>query len=135
MATAHVKCHIIGVSDAMLPDAALPNTVADFWSMRRLYQTRAEPRLDQPPPPHRIMIPVRQGPDRVQMVGHHYPCRDLKRMLCAGHTHGLAQTFDMLHQQVITRTVQRDGKVVTVVNWANGICHPPSLPRQRLRTR
>jgi len=113
-----VTSQIIIIPDLVLPESSLPNAAftfepTAFTNRFATLDASREAGLDQHPAAREIGIPGRQGPDRVQVIGQHYPGHDLERVPAFDDSDRGSQIVDAVYQQPAGAVGEIDGEEIS----------------------
>ena len=99
----HMPPKIMGITDLVFPEAALPDrplilAPARGWRHigRIAFASAAEIAFNQPPSQGKVGIPIRQGPDTMQVIGQQYKGIDTKRMGTHDPPHAVTQQLHII---------------------------------------
>src|SRR6056297_3889939 len=114
MSIRNSRCVIFRPSDMVLPIAPLPDATLAAADMtgtpEPLWHLPGKPGFDHAPARCEIMVPRRQCPDRVQVIGQHHPSIDIKRMILPRGAHCLPECANLIHQKRRPSRGKGDGK-------------------------
>ena len=99
-----VALEIPVVLNRMFPESTLPDATFAFLLTAARYrlsyrQNARKVRFDQPPPSREIVIPVRERPNGMDMIGQHDDCIGCERMATTGVGERAAQCIDVIDEQ------------------------------------